>query len=62
MTPSACLSSGTASLDEVLGGGFTGKRFFQKNGEPGAGKTMLALKFPIDGVRAGQPGDVRNYL
>ena len=62
MTPNACLSSGTARLDGLLGGEFIGNRFFQENGEPGAGTSTLVLKFPIDGVRAGQPGDVRNYL
>ena len=52
MTPSPCLSSGTSDLDGVLGGDFPSNRFFLVNGEPGAGKTTLVLKFLLEGVRA----------
>ncbi len=46
------LSSGTNGLDDVLGSGFPSIRFFLVNGEPGAGKTTLALKFLLEGVGA----------
>jgi circadian clock protein KaiC len=47
--------SGIAGLDDILGGGFPRKRMYLIEGDPGAGKTTLALQFLIEGARAGEP-------
>ncbi len=44
------ISSGMTGLDNVLGGGFPANRLFLIQGNPGAGKTTLALKFLLDGA------------
>jgi circadian clock protein KaiC len=49
------LSSGIDGLDEVLAGGFKAGRLFLAEGEPGAGKTTLALQFLLAGARLGTP-------
>ena len=38
-------SSGCAGLDDVLGGGLPSGHFYLIEGEPGTGKTTLALQF-----------------
>ncbi|MDB5935216.1 MAG: circadian clock protein KaiC [Massilia sp.] len=48
------LSTGIAGLDTILGGGLTSDRLFLIEGEPGTGKTTLALQFLHDGVRRGE--------
>ncbi|HEY0063196.1 MAG TPA: ATPase domain-containing protein [Telluria sp.] len=48
------LSTGVAGLDEILGGGLTSDRLFLIEGEPGTGKTTLALQFLNEGVRRGE--------
>jgi KaiC/GvpD/RAD55 family RecA-like ATPase len=48
---------GIPGLDEVLGGGFPQGRIILVIGEPGAGKTVLASQFLINGVeRFGENG------
>jgi replicative DNA helicase len=42
-------------LDAVLGGGLTSDRLYLVEGEPGTGKTTLALQFLNEGVRHGEP-------
>ena len=46
--------TGIAGLDEVLAGGLTRGHLFLIEGEPGAGKTTLALQFLLEGARAGE--------
>jgi circadian clock protein KaiC len=41
-------------LDAVLGGGLTSDRLYLVEGEPGTGKTTLALQFLNEGVRHGE--------
>jgi circadian clock protein KaiC len=48
------LSSGVPGLDEVLAGGLTSDRLYLVEGEPGTGKTTLALQFLNEGVRRGE--------
>nr|GEU28364.1 hypothetical protein [Tanacetum cinerariifolium] len=45
------LSSGVPGLDNVLAGGLTADRLYLVEGEPGTGKTTLALQFLIEGTR-----------
>jgi circadian clock protein KaiC len=46
--------TGVAGLDDVLGGGLPRNRLYLVKGEPGVGKTTLALQFLLDGARAGE--------
>ena len=48
------LSTGVPGLDTILGGGLTSDRLFLIEGEPGTGKTTLALQFLNEGVRRGE--------
>lgn len=47
-------SSGCAGLDDVLGGGIPLGHFYLVEGEPGTGKTTLALQFIAEGTRNGE--------
>jgi len=46
--------TGIQGLDEVLGGGLPCHRFYLVEGDPGVGKTTLALQFLLEGARAGE--------
>jgi circadian clock protein KaiC len=48
--------TGVRGLDDILGGGFPYNRLYLVQGEPGAGKTTLALQFLLEGIRSGEPG------
>jgi circadian clock protein KaiC len=50
------VATGIAGLDHVLGGGFTPNRIYLIEGDPGAGKTTLALQFLLEGRRVGETG------
>jgi circadian clock protein KaiC len=47
--------SAVNGLDRVLGGGFPAHRLYLIDGDPGTGKTTLALQFLLEGVRRGEP-------
>src|ERR1700727_55169 len=47
-------SSGCSGLDDVLGGGLPVGHFYLIEGEPGTGKTTLALQFMAEGLRHGE--------
>lgn len=47
-------SSGCAGLDNVLGGGLPVGHFYLIEGEPGTGKTTLALQFVAEGLKRGE--------
>jgi circadian clock protein KaiC len=46
--------TGVPGLDEVLHGGLISERLYLVDGNPGAGKTTLALQFLLEGVRSGE--------
>lgn len=48
------ISTGSNGLDLILGGGFDPERMYLYEGQPGAGKTTLALQFLLEGVRRGE--------
>jgi circadian clock protein KaiC len=51
---SAARVSITPGLDAILGGGLPTDRLYLVEGDPGTGKTTLALQFLLDGVRRGE--------
>jgi circadian clock protein KaiC len=52
--PDDRVSTGCAGLDDVLGGGLPRGHLYLLEGDPGAGKTTLALGFLLEGVRRGE--------
>lgn len=46
--------TGVTGLDEVLGGGLLQHRLYLLEGDPGSGKTTIALQFLLAGVRRGE--------
>lgn len=46
--------SGVAGLDDILRGGFPRGRVYLVEGDPGVGKTTLALQFLLEGIRLGE--------
>jgi len=46
--------SGVEGLDVVVGGGLSRDCFYLIQGDPGSGKTTLALQFLLEGVRRGE--------
>src|ERR1700709_2204900 len=49
------ISTGNAGLDDILGGGIDPERMYLFEGQPGSGKTTLALEFLLEGVRRSEP-------
>jgi circadian clock protein KaiC len=47
-------SSGVVGLDDILAGGLPRGAFFLIQGDPGSGKTTLALQFLLEGIRRGE--------
>src|SRR5687767_1623118 len=50
------ISTGVAGLDEILGGGLPMNHLYLLDGEPGTGKTTLALQFLLAGADLGMRG------
>lgn len=48
------ISSGSTGLDLILGGGFDPERMYLYEGQPGTGKTTLAMQFLLDGAGRGE--------
>ena len=47
-------STGIPGLDSILCGGLAANRLYLIDGNPGVGKTTLALQFLLEGVRLGE--------
>lgn len=52
--PPPLCSTGVEGLDEILRGGLPANRLYLLKGDPGAGKTTLALQFLLEGARLGE--------
>lgn len=52
--PSPHSATGVAGLDAILRGGLTSSRLYLLKGEPGTGKTTVALQFLMEGARLGE--------
>jgi circadian clock protein KaiC len=50
----ARISTGSAGLDYILGGGLDPNRMYLYEGQPGTGKTTIALQFLLEGARQGE--------
>src|SRR5690349_13176354 len=50
------LSTGVPGLDSVLCGGLDSDRLYLLEGEPGTGKTTIALQFLLEGSARGEKG------
>src|SRR5690349_1743781 len=46
--------TGIPGLDDVLGGGLTPHRLYLVDGNPGSGKTTLALQYLLEGIKQGE--------
>ena len=53
-TGSGRLATGIEGLDNILEGGFPANRIYLIEGDPGTGKTTLALQFLLEGASAGR--------
>ncbi len=49
-------ATGIAGLDDILGGGLSPNHLYLIEGDPGTGKTTIALQFLLEGARLGQKG------
>jgi circadian clock protein KaiC len=48
------ISTGIEGLDDILNGGLPGGHLYLVEGDPGTGKTTLALQFLLQGIRLGE--------
>ena len=49
-------ATGIAGLDDILGGGLPRNHLYLVEGDPGTGKTTIAMQFLMEGIRCGQKG------
>jgi circadian clock protein KaiC len=48
------LKTGVTGIDDILRGGLSSECLYMVSGQPGAGKTTLAMQFLLEGVRNGE--------
>src|SRR3954470_19335566 len=53
---SSLAATGIIGFDHIIGGGFTRNRLYLVEGNPGSGKTTLALQYLLEGARHGERG------
>lgn len=53
--PQDVAETGISGLDDILAGGLPRNRIYLLQGEPGVGKTTVALQFLLEGVRRKEP-------
>ena len=53
---SGLCSTGVPGLDDILGGGLPRHRIYLLQGDPGVGKTTIALQFLLEGARQNEAG------
>ncbi|HEX2862192.1 MAG TPA: ATPase domain-containing protein, partial [Lacunisphaera sp.] len=53
-SPSNLCKTGIEGFDDILNGGLPRDRLYLILGEPGVGKTTLALQFLLEGIRQGE--------
>jgi len=56
MSSHSVCATGVEGLDDVLSGGLPANRIYLLKGDPGVGKTTLALQFLLEGTLQGQTG------
>jgi circadian clock protein KaiC len=56
VTTPPLVTTGIAGLDNILGGGLPRNHFYLIEGNPGTGKTTIAMQFLMEGARLGQTG------
>jgi circadian clock protein KaiC len=49
-------ATGIVGLDDILGGGLARNHLYLIEGDPGTGKTTIAMQFLMEGTRGGQKG------
>ncbi len=54
ITPERRICTGVPGLDDILGGGLPAGHLYLVEGDPGTGKTTLALQFLLDGIARGE--------
>jgi circadian clock protein KaiC len=54
ITRPALISTGVDGLDDVLRGGIAPNRLYLIEGDPGSGKTTIALQFLLEGIKRGE--------
>lgn len=50
------VATGISGFDDIIDGGFSPRRLYLVEGDPGSGKTTLALQYLIEGRRQGERG------